>query len=162
MTQAGIAELFQTTKQNVSLHLKNAFAEGEIQESAVVKEDLTTAADGKANRTKLYRLEAIPVGYRVRSARCVHSRQRATTALQEYLVTDQAVVPLFYEGRHVEQRVDAVAIDSWFERVLEGLSKKKSRSLPLTSPALLPNHRIDRPPPIAVSTQASASIRQPA
>jgi hypothetical protein len=87
LTQAEIAELFQTTKQNVSLHLKNVFAEGEIQESAVVKEDLTTAADGKGYRTKLYRLEAIlAVGYRVRSLRGVHFRQWATTALQEYLV----------------------------------------------------------------------------
>ncbi len=87
LTQAEIAELFQTTKQNVSLHLKNLFAEGEIQENAVVKEDLTTAADGKEYRTKLYRLEAIlAVGYRVRSLRGLQFRQWATTALQEYLV----------------------------------------------------------------------------
>jgi type I restriction enzyme R subunit len=44
-------------------------------------------------------------------------------------VKDQAVVPLLYEGRHVEQRVDAVAIDSWFERVLEGLSEKEKADL---------------------------------
>ncbi|MCU1257450.1 MAG: putative DNA-binding protein, partial [Bryobacterales bacterium] len=47
LTQAEIAELFQTTKQNVSLHLKNVFDDGELTEEAVVKESLTTAADGK-------------------------------------------------------------------------------------------------------------------
>ncbi|MCU1235836.1 MAG: putative DNA-binding protein [Candidatus Solibacter sp.] len=87
LTQAEIAELFRTTKQNISLHLRNVFSEGEILETSVVKEDLTTAADGKGYRTKLYRLEAIlAVGYRVRSVRGTHFRQWATTALREYLV----------------------------------------------------------------------------
>lgn len=87
LTQSEIAELFATTKQNVSLHLKNLFAEGELAESAVVKESLTTAADGKGYLTKLYSLEAIlAIGYRVRSARGVQFRQWATTRLREYLV----------------------------------------------------------------------------
>ena len=53
--QMEIAELFATTKQNVSLHIRNILAEGELGEDAVVKESLTTAADGKRYRTKLYR-----------------------------------------------------------------------------------------------------------
>jgi len=52
-----MAELFQTTKQNVSLHIHNIFAEGELQEDSVVKESLTTAADGKNYATKLYNLD---------------------------------------------------------------------------------------------------------
>ena len=51
LTQGLIAELFQTTKQNVSLHLRNIFQEGELEADAVVKESLTTAADGKQYRT---------------------------------------------------------------------------------------------------------------
>jgi hypothetical protein len=47
LTQADMVELFQTTKQNISLHIKNIFEEGELVESSVVKEYLTTAADGK-------------------------------------------------------------------------------------------------------------------
>jgi hypothetical protein len=87
LTQAEIGELFETTKQNVSLHLKNLFAEGELDEASVVKQYLTTAADGKAYRTNLYSLEAIlAVGYRVRSPRGTQFRQWATTALREYLV----------------------------------------------------------------------------
>ena len=58
--QLEIAALFDTTKQNVSLHLRNAFKEGELVEESVVKESLTTAADGKRYRTKLYNLNAIP------------------------------------------------------------------------------------------------------
>lgn len=52
LTQQQMAELFQTTKQNVSLHIKNCFNEGELEENAVVKESLTTATDGKNYRTK--------------------------------------------------------------------------------------------------------------
>lgn len=87
LTQAQIAELFQTTKQNVSLHLKNVFDDGELTPEAVVKESLTTAADGKSYQTQIYRLEAIlAVGYRVRSPRGTQFRRWATTTLREYLV----------------------------------------------------------------------------
>ena len=79
LTQAEIAALFDTTKQNVSLHLKNITAEGELTEAAVVKESLTTAADGKAYSTLLYHLDAIlAVGYRVRSPRGAQFRRWAT------------------------------------------------------------------------------------
>ncbi len=85
--QMEIAELFATTKQNVSLHIRNILAEGELAENSVVKESLTTAADGKRYRTKLYRLEMIlAVGYRVKSPRGTQFRQWATTHLGEYLV----------------------------------------------------------------------------
>lgn len=87
LTQADIAALFDTTKQNVSLHLKNIFADKELDPSAVVKESLTTAADGKAYPTQHYNLDAIlAVGYRVRSPRGSQFRRWATTVLREYLV----------------------------------------------------------------------------
>jgi hypothetical protein len=87
LTQLEIAELFQTTKQNISLHAGNIFEEGELAEVSVVKESLTTAADGKRYRTKLYHLDLIlAIGYRVRSPRGVQFRQWATTHLKEFLV----------------------------------------------------------------------------
>ena len=87
LTQAEIAELFDTTKQNVSLHLKNVFDDRELDEDSVVKESLTTAADGKGYRTKFYSLEAIlAVGFRVRSPRGTQFRRWANTSLREYLV----------------------------------------------------------------------------
>lgn len=87
LTQAAMAELFQTTKQNISLHLKNIFLEGELVENSVVKEYLTTAADGKNYKTRLYSLNVIiAIGYRVRSYRGTQFRQWATERLSEYIV----------------------------------------------------------------------------
>ena len=86
LTQAQIAELFDTTKQNVSLHMSNILAEGEVGQS-VVKQFLIPASDGKRYQTKIYNLGAIlAVGYRLRSPRGVHFRRWATTVLREYLV----------------------------------------------------------------------------
>ena len=87
LTQLEIAELFDATKQNVSLHLKNIIEDGELDANSVVKESLTTAADGKKYQTQLYNLNAIlAVGYRVRSPRGVQFRRWASTVLKEYLV----------------------------------------------------------------------------
>jgi len=86
LSQAQMAELFQTTKQNVSLHINNAFAEGELEQDSVVKEYLTTAADGKNYRTKYYGLDVIiSVGYRVKSLRGTQFRRWALEVLKEYL-----------------------------------------------------------------------------
>lgn len=86
LTQLEMAELFDATKQNVSLHLKNIFDDREIIQDAVVKESLTTAADGKKYQTQLYNLDAIlAVGYRVRSPRGVQFRRWASTVLKEFL-----------------------------------------------------------------------------
>lgn len=70
LPQAGMAELFQTSKQNIAKHLKAIFSEGELDASSVVNQWLTTAADGKKYRVAHYSLEVIlAVGYRVRSSR---------------------------------------------------------------------------------------------
>jgi len=87
LTQLEIAELFQTTKQNVNLHAKNIFKEGELVTDSVVKDSLTTAADGKKYRTRLYNLDLIlAIGYRVRSPRGTQFRQWATAHLREFIV----------------------------------------------------------------------------
>jgi len=87
LTQLEIAELFQTTKQNVSLHAKNILDEGELVADSVVKDSLTTASDGKNYRTKQYKLDLIlAIGYRIRSPRGTQFRQWATTHLKEYLL----------------------------------------------------------------------------
>lgn len=87
LPQKLIAELFQTTKQNISLHLKNIFEEGELDEDAVVKEYLTTATDGKNYNTNFYNLDAIiSVGYRVKSHTATKFRQWATQRIREFIV----------------------------------------------------------------------------
>lgn len=86
LSQLQIAELFQTSKQNISLHLKSIFEDRELDADSVVKESLTTASDGKRYKTMLYSLDAIlAVGYRVRSPRGVQFRRYASTVLKEYL-----------------------------------------------------------------------------
>ncbi len=86
LTQAQMAELFQTTKQNISLHVQNILDERELPMDSVVKEYLTTASDRKSYSTKHYALDMIiAVGYRVRSARGTQFRQWATATLSEYL-----------------------------------------------------------------------------
>ena len=87
LTQKKIAELFETTKQNISLHLKNIFSSSELVEGAVVKDFLTTASDGKSYQTKFYNLDAIiAVGYRVNSKQATHFRIWATKILKEYTI----------------------------------------------------------------------------
>ncbi len=87
LSQAQMAELFQTSKQNISLHVRNIFEEKELEEKPVVKESLTTALDGKRYQTKFYNLDVIiSVGYRVRSHRGTQFRIWATQRLREYIV----------------------------------------------------------------------------
>lgn len=87
LTQQHLADLFQTSKQNVGQHLKNIFEEGELAEDSVVKNFFTTAADGKDYRTNYYNLDAIiSVGYRVKSAVATRFRIWATQKLREFIV----------------------------------------------------------------------------
>ena len=87
LTQNSMAGLFDTTKQNISLHIKNIFEEKELEENSVVKECLTTAKDGKNYKTKFYNLDLIiSVGYRVRSVRGTQFRIWANKLIKEYLI----------------------------------------------------------------------------
>lgn len=89
LSQLEIAELFQTSKQNVSLHAKNIFADGELLPEATVKESLTVQNEGERQvkrRIVQYNLDLIlAIGYRVRSSRGVQFRQWASTHLKEFL-----------------------------------------------------------------------------
>jgi hypothetical protein len=110
LTQAQMAELFQTTKQNISLHIKNIFDEGELQENSVVKEYLTTASDSKNYKTLYYNLNAIiSVGYRVKSRRGTQFRIWATERLKEYLIKGFVL-----DDDRLKQRGG----DSYFEQLL--------------------------------------------
>ncbi len=91
LTQRQMQELFNQTKQNISLHLRNIFKEGELSNS-VVKESLTTANDGKRYKTNYYSLDAIiSIGYRVKSQRGTQFRIWANRVLKEYLIKGYAL-----------------------------------------------------------------------
>ena len=92
LTQKSMVELFETTKQNISLHLKHIFAEGELEENSVVKDFLTTARDGKKYLTKFYNLDAIiSIGYRINSTKATQFRIWATKTLKNYLTEGYVV-----------------------------------------------------------------------
>jgi len=89
LTQAQMAELFQTTPQNITLHLKNIYSEGELVQNATCKEYLQVQIEGNRNisrKTKHYNLDVIiSIGYRVRSVQGTQFRQWATAILHEYM-----------------------------------------------------------------------------
>jgi len=86
LTQKKMAELFGCSTDNISLHLKNIFSEGELEQNTVTEEYSATAVDGKKYKTKFYSLEAIiAVGYRVNSERGAQFRQWATGILKSYI-----------------------------------------------------------------------------
>lgn len=92
LTQAQMVELFGKTKQNISLHTRNIFKEGELTEDAVVKESLTTAADGKKYKVTYYNLDVIiSVGYRIKSLRGTQFRIWATSVLRDHLIKGYTV-----------------------------------------------------------------------
>ncbi len=87
MNQNQLAELFATTKQNISLHIINILKEGELEENSVVKEYLTTANDGKKYKVTFYSLDMIlAIGFRVRSKRGTQFRIWANRNLKEYMI----------------------------------------------------------------------------
>ena len=107
LTQAQMTELFQTTRNNITLHIRNIFKEGELEETSVCKESLLTAADGKRYKTKFYSLDVIiSVGYRVKSIRGTQFRQWANKVLKEYLLRDYSVNQrLLYMESRIDRRL---------------------------------------------------------
>lgn len=87
MNQNQMAELFDTSIPNISMHISNILKEGELQQNSVIKEYLTTAADGKNYNVTFYSLEMIlAIGFRVRSKRGTQFRIWANRNLKEYMV----------------------------------------------------------------------------
>jgi len=87
MNQNQLAELFATSKQNISLHISNILKEGELPENSVVKDYLTTASDGKEYNITFYSLDMIlAIGFRVRSKRGTQFRIWANNNLKEYMI----------------------------------------------------------------------------
>ena len=121
LSQLELAALFDTSKQNISVHLKNIFEDNELSEDSVVKDSLTTAADGKRYHTKLYNLDAIlSVGYRVRSPRGAQFRRWANTVLKEYLVKGFAM-----DDARLKQAERWDYFDEWLARIRDIRASEK-------------------------------------
>ena len=122
LSQQQMTELFQTSKQNVSLHIQNIFADGELSEDSVVKESLTTAADGKNYATKFYNLDVIiSVGYRVKSLRGTQFRIWATQRLREYIVKGFTM-----DDERLKQSGGGAYFDELLERIRDIRSSEKA------------------------------------
>jgi len=87
LPQSQLVELFQSSKANVSEHIKNIFNEGELENNSVVRDFRTTAMDGKTYNVEHYNLDMIiSLGYRIKSSIATRFRQWATARLREYLI----------------------------------------------------------------------------
>ncbi len=124
LTQLEMSELFQSSKQNISLHIKNVLAEGELNEEATVKESLTVQTEGtrQVRRSNLlYNLDMIlAVGYRVRSLRGTQFRQWASTTLKEYLVKGFAM-----DDERLKQAQHWDYFDEWLARIRDIRASEK-------------------------------------
>jgi hypothetical protein len=108
-----MAILFDCSVDNISLHLKNIFKSGEIDENSVTEEYSATASDGKNYKTKHYNLDAIiSVGYRVNSVRATQFRQWATQVLKEYAIKGYVL-----DRKRMEN--GAFLDEDYFEHLLE-------------------------------------------
>ena len=92
LNQKAMAELFGCSTDNISLHLKNIFVDGELDKNSVTEKISATATDGKNYPTQFYNLDAIiSVGYRVNSRRATNFRIWATSVLKEYMLKGFAI-----------------------------------------------------------------------
>ena len=124
LTQAQMAELFHSTRNNITLHIGNIFKENELEQHSVCKDYLLTAQDGKNYKTKFYSLDVIiSVGYRVKSKRGTQFRIWANKVLKDYLL----------KGYAVSQRIEKIEDDVYF-------LKKKAEAFELHIHTSLPPH----------------------
>ena len=114
LNQKGMAELFGCSTDNISFHLKNIFADGELDKNSVTEKISATAADGKKYPTQFYNLDAIiSVGYRVNSRRATSFRIWATGVLKEYMIKGFAM-----DDERLKQGETAFGKD-YFKELLE-------------------------------------------
>lgn len=114
LTQKAMAELFDCSTDNISLHLKNIFAEGELDRNSVTEKISATATDGKNYLTQFYNLDAIiSVGYRVNSRKATQFRIWATSILKEYMIKGFAM-----DDERLKQGEEAFGKD-YFRELLE-------------------------------------------
>ncbi len=124
LIQKAMAEVFQTIKQNISLHLKNIFKEGGLEKEATVKKILTVQNEGgrKISRNQIFfYLDAIiSVGYRVKSKTATHFRQWATKILRNYMIEGYAI----NEKRLREQEKKLELLKSTLSLIERGIDNK--------------------------------------
>ncbi len=113
MTQKAMAELFDCSTDNISLHLKNIFESGELDKNSVTEKISATASDGKRYNTNFYNLDAvISVGYRVNSLRATQFRRWATEILKKFAIRGYVI-----DKKRMEN--GTFLDEDYFEKLLE-------------------------------------------
>lgn len=128
LTQQQMAQLFATTRNNITLHIRNIFNEGELQKISVCKDYLLTATDGKRYKTNLYNLDVIiSVGYRVKSPVGTRFRQWANAVIRQYLLRGYAV---HQQISHFEHQIDnrMTALQEHTDNRLRDVEKRLQRN----------------------------------
>ena len=130
LTQNAMAELFDTTRNNITMHIKNIFKEEELDPISVSKESLLTAKDGKKYKTKFYNLDLIiSIGYRVKSIRGTQFRIWANKLIRDYLVKgynlDNQRLKNNGGGVYFEELLEKIRDIRSSEKVLIMMQKKK-------------------------------------
>lgn len=124
LTQSEIADLFQTTPQNITLHVKAIYSEGELEDNSTCKELLQVRSEGNRKierKLKFYNLNMIlAIGYRIRSHRGTQFRQWATTHLQEYLIKG-----FLMDDARLKEPKPWDYFDEWLERIREIRASEK-------------------------------------
>lgn len=121
LTQKAMAQLFGCTPDNISLHLKNIFIDGELEKDSVTEEFSATATDGKKYNTKFYNLDAIiAIGYRINSKQATQFRIWATKTLKEYIIKGFVL-----DDRRLKQGGQVFGKD-YFEELLERIREIRS------------------------------------
>jgi hypothetical protein len=115
LTQSQMADLFQTTRNNITLPISNIFKEKELNEISVGKDSLLTASDGKKYKTKFYNLDVIiSVGYRVKSIRGTQFRIWANKVLKDYLlkgyVVNQRFERIENDIHNIKNRIEEIDV----------------------------------------------------
>lgn len=135
LTQAQLCELYQTSKSNVSEHIKNIFEDGELEENSVVRKFRTTASDGKNYNVSYYNLDMIiSLGYRIKSITATQFRRWATERLKEYMIKgftmDDERLKNLGGGNYWKELLDRIrdirsSEKVMYRQVLAGLDRKK-------------------------------------
>ena len=136
-----MAELFQRDKSTISRHIRNIFAEGELDREAVVAKFATTASDGKTYQVDFYNLDVIiSVGYRVRSLRGTQFRIWANSVLKEYLIKGFAMNDDRFKDTGGKDYFDELLERVRDIRSSEKVFWRKVLDIYATSATILPTH----------------------
>ncbi len=135
LSQAQLCELYQTSKSNVSEHIKNIFEESELEENSVVRKFRTTASDGKNYSVSYYNLDMIiSLGYRIKSVTATQFRRWATERLKEYMIKgftmDDERLKNLGGGNYWKELLDRIrdirsSEKVMYRQVLAGVDRKK-------------------------------------